>query len=101
MSPGNFPRRVVLGAIFGFGKALTVAKLLGALEPEQREVGKCEGRKSPISVRCARLLRLRHVERSRPFLRDVHQLDAQPNERPAQAKNLSGSCVFYVRGDDE
>jgi hypothetical protein len=47
MSPGNFPRRVVLGAIFGFGKALTVAKLLGALEPEQREVGNCEGRKSP------------------------------------------------------
>jgi RNA polymerase sigma-70 factor, ECF subfamily len=37
----------VLGAISGFDKSMTVAKLLGAPEPKRREVGKCEGRESP------------------------------------------------------
>ena len=40
-------------------------------------------------------------ERGRPFLREVQRLDAQQMKDPPRLKNLSGSCVFYVRGDDE
>jgi hypothetical protein len=36
----------VLGAIFEFDKALTVAKLRGARERKRRDMGECEGRKS-------------------------------------------------------
>jgi hypothetical protein len=78
----------VLGTISGFDKAMTVAKLLGAPEPNRREVGNCEG------VR----VQAEQNERGQPFLRDVHQLDAQQMKDPPRLENLSGSRVFYVRG---
>jgi hypothetical protein len=81
----------VLAAISRFDKAMTVAKLLGAPEHKRREVGKCEGRKSP-----------RRAERTRSAISPRrHQLDAQQMKDPPRLENLSGSRVFYVRGDDE
>ena len=68
----------MLGAISGFDKSMTVAKLLGAPELKRREVGKCEGRESP-----------HRAERT------------QQMKDPPRLENLSGSRVFYVRGDDE
>jgi hypothetical protein len=68
---------------------MTVAKLLGA--------------PGPIGAKLASVRRAyaERDERGRIFLRDVHQLDAQQMKDPPRLENLSGSRLFYVRGDDE
>jgi hypothetical protein len=66
----------VFGAISGFDKAMTVAKLRGARERKRREAGKCEGRKRhaeryPKLVALVRQLRRRRPKGGQRSLREV------------------------------
>jgi DNA invertase Pin-like site-specific DNA recombinase len=58
--------RQVLGAIFEFDKAMTVAKLRGARERKRRDAGKCEGRKSHAELNPALVATAKRLRRHRP-----------------------------------
>src|SRR5262245_18877024 len=91
--------RQVLGAIFEFDKAMTVAKLRGARERKRRDTGKCEGRKShaesnPELVALVRQLRRRRPKGGQRSLRAISaELAAQgflnENGRPFAAASIN------------